>query len=71
MTVAIKACRNVRPGDIPGTTGGTALTLKSGEEGGVDSTLEAIIVQAGGTDSGPSGAASPTPADGTPIPDEG
>ncbi|MCV7119195.1 hypothetical protein H7I93_18800 [Mycobacterium nebraskense] len=51
MTVAIKACRNVRPGDIPGTTGGTALTLKSGEEGGVDSTLEAIIVQAGGTDS--------------------
>ncbi len=45
--------------------------LKAGEEGGADSTTEAIIAQARGTDSGPSEAASPTPADGAPTSDEG
>ena len=72
VIVAISACWNVRPGNISGTTGGApALMLKAGEEGGADSTTEAIIAQARGTDSGPSEAASPTPADGAPTSDEG
>nr|WP_244184794.1 hypothetical protein [Mycobacterium scrofulaceum] len=64
MTAAIRARRKVRPGEA-------ASTPASGEERGADSTPVAFAAQAAGTDSGPSEAASPTPADGAPIPDEG
>ncbi|OBG92262.1 hypothetical protein A5697_07790 [Mycobacterium sp. E3251] len=60
--MAISACRNVRPG--------AESTLKA-VEGSADSTSPAIVVQARGTDSGPSEAASPAPADGVPTPDDG
>nr|WP_232078449.1 hypothetical protein [Mycobacterium paraseoulense] len=60
MIVAIRARWNVRPG-----------AAVSGGEGESDSTFVSVIVQHGGTDSGPSEAAPPTPADGAPTPDAG
>lgn len=59
MIVAINACWKVRAGCITGTAGGA------------DPTSDSTVVQAGGTDNGPSEAALPTPADGAPTPDEG
>ncbi|OBF51253.1 hypothetical protein A5756_19860 [Mycobacterium sp. 852002-53434_SCH5985345] len=59
----MSASWNVRPGAV-------ASTLKA-VEGSAGSTCGAVAVQAAGTDSEPSEAASPTPADGAPTPDEG
>ncbi|OBF12569.1 hypothetical protein A5730_03185 [Mycobacterium sp. ACS4054] len=64
VIVAISARWKVRPGKFSETA---ASTIK----GAADVTSEMLVVQAGGTDNGPSGTASPTPADGAPTADEG
>ncbi|OBH75212.1 hypothetical protein A5681_11530 [Mycobacterium scrofulaceum] len=63
MIVAINARWKVRPG-------AAASTRVSGGDGG-DPACGADVVQAAGTDSGPSAAASPIPADGAPTPHAG
>lgn len=64
VIAVISARWKVRPGNFSGTA---ASTIK----GAADVTAEALVVQAGGTDNGPSGTASPTPADGAPTAHEG